>query len=668
MTVTTNRRRLRSNVEIVTDKGQLEEYADEVVHQGEFAFDVETLPGPGETYDDFRLDPRRNIVVWTGIVTNGLSFVVPMGHPVGRQIGVKLEPRVGSDGKTRNFKVPDWSKPPTQLRPSVVSNALEPIFFDEDVLKIGHNVKFDLESWQKYYGNDVIPPPYFDTQIAAFMINENHHDYRLGPVLKREFGIVYDKTLGERIERYPYEDAARYNHWDTKGTWMLKQRYAPEIERQGLDGIWALEMDILEVLLYMERTGALLDVEAAEELFAELTRERNAIRGTLFRLAGGKEVNFNSNPQMQALLYGPRKSGGFGLKPKMKTRGGAPSTSKDALAFHVDHPFVEKYLELQEVDKIWGTYLKAYLGGETERNTGGKKKIEVKPSILVEDADGGMRIHASFKQHGAVTGRFSCSEPNLQNIPRPDTELGKQVRGLFIAPKGHRLVVADYSQIEYVVMAHFSHDPVLVKAFTTGVDLHQLVAGMVFGIDPADVTKVQRTTAKNTNFAVAYGAGDDKVAAMSKISLDEAVKFRKAHRKMLPKLYRWTDSVIVDCRRRRPPHVTTLLGRKRRLPTILSQSWGLRSEAERQAVNTVVQGSAADIIKLAMVRLHSYCDDEMQLSLSVHDELVLICPEDRVDEGQEVMREAMLGDGIQRLLSVPMNIDMKVVDRWAEAK
>lgn len=805
---------------IVTDVVELEKIVEYVLEEGEFVFDVETIGTDSVTGADVRLDPRRNKVVWLSLATTGLSCAIPMGHPHGRQIGTTTEPRVGSDGKTRNFKVPLWSPAPRQLDKSEALGILKPLFYTEGILKGGHNVKFDLESTQKYYDDVVMPPAYFDTQGAAQLINENMHDYRLGAVLKREFGVVYDKSMGERIERYDFWSAAKYSHADSKWTWMLKRKLAPLLVAQNLDGVWRLEMDVLEVLLYMEQQGALIDQKDAAQLKHELGIRLDKIRGELFRLAG-KEINFKSGPQMRALLFGTKKEGGFGLRPRVLTQGGKtgenkqPSTSASALELYAAHPFVEKYLEMQEVNKLHGTYLTAWLGGEVTHESGGKKSIEKKPSILIDG-----KVHASFKQFGTVTGRFSCvaadtlidmprdllkqpegvpitdvragdlvyafdwrrdlvlrrvkwvaqtgveqtvivtvqdsmgnqrtlratpdhlirlwngdwrpagslvhrwgdahrndgprvltmvrrtgpndfrvvsvelgivepvwdmevedvhsfianginvhncSNPNLQNIPRPGTELATRVRGLFIAPPGHSLIVADYGQIEYVVMAHFSRDPMLVRAFAEGIDLHQYVAAMVFRKDMEDVTKPERTTAKNTNFAVAYGAGDDKVAAMSKISYDDAVAFRKAHRKMLPTLYKWTERTVAECRRRKPPHITTLMGRKRRLPTIHSHSWGLRSEAERQAVNSLIQGSAADLIKLAMVRQHQLADEELRLSLSVHDELVLVVPDDRVDDGAEVMREAMLGDGVQRLLTVPMKIDMQVVKRWGDA-
>lgn len=896
---------------VVTTEVELKELVEVMLDNKAFSFDTETMGTDSETGVDIRLDPRRNEVVWLSFATHGLSFVLPIAHPVGRRIGTVKEPRVGNDGKTRLFKVPDWSPPPKQLRPSAAFGILEPLFFSEDVEVSAHNLKFDLETVQKYYGNDVLPGPYHCTLVSGQLLNENFHTYKLGDVVKREFDFTYDKSLGEQIERYPFLAAARYANYDAKFHWLLRQKYGPAIERQGLSGLWKLEMDLLEVLLYMEATGALIDVEAAKKLYAELGRERDKLRGTLFRIAG-KEVNLNSHPQMSALLFGKKKDGGFGLKSKSKTGGGKPSTAASALEIHAGHPFIDTYSQLQEVDKIHGTYLKAYLGGDTEKQVGRNIVTVTKPSILIKD-----RLHANFKQTGTTTGRFSCSTPNLQNIPRPDTELGKQVRGLFIAPPGHSLVVADYClapsmrvlttdwrwvavkdldvgdevvgfpedcgkssghvghvyaptpviskqtlvrpgfrvtttagvvecssehqwlgrvsrrpgknrswvrtedlrpgmvishysptweyensyesgyiagfldgegyvsstgdlgfgqlpgavlnkvvailrsrgfnpylnsvdkvsgvekwrfrghaqsaqvlgwcrpvrllakaekvwvgrrtwgktsppaevlkvesvgdievialgtgsrtfiaegllshncQIEYVVMAHFSRDPVLVKAFDTGVDLHTLVASMVFGIPVEEVTKLLRTTAKNTNFAVAYGAGDDKVAAMSGISLTAAEQFRAKHRRLLPTLYKWTAGVVATCRRTKPPHVQTLLGRKRRLPMIHSQSWGQRGEAERQAVNSTIQGSAADIIKLSMVRLHRLADDELKLSLTIHDELVLIAPDDRLEDGQRIMREAMLGEGVQSLLSVPMNIDMHVVKRWSDAK
>jgi DNA polymerase I-like protein with 3'-5' exonuclease and polymerase domains len=271
-------------------------------------------------------------------------------------------------------------------------------------------------------------------------------------------------------------------------------------------------------------------------------------------------------------------------------------------------------------------------------------------------------------QYGTVTGRFASREPNLQNIPRPDTDLGKQIRGLFVAPPGCKLVVADYGQIEMVVLAHFAGKGRLFQGFWDGVDPHTATAAAVFNVPVEKVTKAQRQVAKGINFAVVYGAGPDTVAAQAGITTKEAKRFLEIHQQMFPEIYRFKNEVLEVCRSRRPPHVKTLLGRYRRLPVIWSQDRGVRGEAERQAVNSLIQGSAADLIKLAMVREHAMLPPDMKLILSVHDELVTIAPEERADECVEIVREAMLGEGIQKLVKVPLTSDIKVVDRWAEAK
>lgn len=262
----------------------------------------------------------------------------------------------------------------------------------------------------------------------------------------------------------------------------------------------------------------------------------------------------------------------------------------------------------------------------------------------------------------------NCSEPNLQNIPRPDTALGKQLRSLFIAPPKHQLVVADYKQIEYVIMAHFSGDPVLMRFFEQGLDFHLAVAAMILGIPQEQVTKPQRTIAKNTNFAVAYGAGINKVAAMSGITVREAEHFSNAHKRMLPALYTFNKQVVRTCRKRNPPHVKTLLGRKRRLPAIRWSNDELRMYAERQAVNSVIQGSASDLNKIAAVRLFEMLPPNWQTLLTVHDEFVIAVPDAEVDDAIPVVREAMIGAGVQELIRVPLGVDIQAVARWSDAK
>jgi DNA polymerase-1 len=298
---------------IVTDEGQLRDLVEEILDVGEFAFDCETVGTDLETLADIRLDPWKNEVVWLSFATRGKSFTLPIGHPHGEQVGTHKEPRVGSDGKTRMFSVPTWSPAPRQIEPAEAFGILEPLFFTVGVLKIGHNIKFDLESIMKYYDLDVPPPDYFDTMIALQLLDENRHDYRLGTVIKREFGFVYDKSLGQRIERYGFKDSARYAHFDAKWTWLLKERFEPMIAPDGLAGVHQLEMDVLEVLLYMERDAVLLDVEAATKLKASTGREIDRLKGECFREAGGREINFNSTQQMQQPQAAAQDQGGSAL-------------------------------------------------------------------------------------------------------------------------------------------------------------------------------------------------------------------------------------------------------------------------------------------------------------------------------------------------------------------
>jgi DNA polymerase-1 len=240
------------------------------------------------------------------------------------------------------------------------------------------------------------------------------------------------------------------------------------------------------------------------------------------------------------------------------------------------------------------------------------------------------------------------------------------------------MIVADYGQIEMVLLAHYIGKGRLFNDLLDGGDPHSATAAALMGLDYAEFIermdggdaecKQMRQVAKGLNFAIVYGAGPDKVAAMAGISVKEAKRFLKMHAETFPEIHKFKDRVIETCKARRPAHIVTLLGRKRRLPTIFSKDWSVAGYAERQAVNSLVQGSAADIIKLAMVRLDAALPEDMHLILSVHDELVTLAPEHRVEEAVELVREAMLGTGIKELIHVPLKSDIKVVDRWAEAK
>ena len=642
--------------EVVLTPDHLEDVVSYFLELDEWAFDTETK-------GKYRLDPKRNEVFWIQFGGLGRNVVIPFGHPIGKFIGYKKVPRTLSNGTVRNFKTPCYSKPPVQMRPGTVFDMLKPLFFGNDALKFGHNIKFDLESIAKYY-DDVIPDgPFWDTQITDFLLDENKRTYNLGDVVFRTFGVRYDKSLSKAVETFPFDEAAFYCHNDAHYTYMLGRHQKPLVPADGIVGVHNLEMDLIEALCYMELAGAPADIEAIEAADKDLDRSISEYTKQLYRIAG-REWNFASAPQRVAVFYGKRAAGGQALKVRKKTPSGAPSCDEEALKYHVGNDLVDTYLEYQEIEKISSTYVKSYLGtGEA------KAKDKSKNNAPPYNRETG-RIHANFKQHGAKTGRFSCSAPNLQNIPRPDTELGKKIRGFFIAPPGETLIVADWSQIEYRILAKYSGDPRLIQTFLDGVDFHLYVASLLLGKPMSEVTSVERTVCKNCNFATVYGAGPAQVASMSGVAIDLVEEFMEVHKRMLPKVYRFNDQVVRTCRSRRPPYVKTILGRKRRLPEINWRgNWAASSYAERQAVNTVIQGSAADLMKLAIVRLHATLPEDMHLLLTVHDELVMSVPDDRVEDGLAVMREAMEGKEIADLIApVPLVADIHAVKRWSDAK
>ena len=267
------------------------------------------------------------------------------------------------------------------------------------------------------------------------------------------------------------------------------------------------------------------------------------------------------------------------------------------------------------------------------------------------------RIHTDFIQYGAETGRFSSRNPNLQNVPNPRTKNGKAIRNLFIAPEGYKLIVADYSQIEPRVLASFSKDRVLCGAYKDGVDIYTTI-GSTVGVD--------RSAAKTLVLAMMYGVGPDKIATSIGVTVPEARRLLDEFSHKFPAIARYKKQVVKESRNRTPiPYALTYLGRRRYLPELRSNVHWERSRAERQAFNTVIQGSSADLIKLAMIRANKLIPDEASLILTIHDELVTVTPDNLVEETEAAIREAM--EGINAL-QIPMIADVKTVQRWGEAK
>lgn len=656
---------------VVTTNEQLAEVVEAYSDCTAFVFDVETM-------GDHRGDPRRNAVVWIALATAGRVDVIPMGHPNGEYVrtdypllpsakirlekGLALRAQDYSKDERKAVKV--FTEAPEQLTPAEVFSALKPLFYS-DKLKVGHNVKFDLQSITKYLGE--LPwTPYACTLNASFILdNRNRLGLGLDDCLKREFNHDMVKGVGKKIEDYGFDEVAHYAGQDAEWTWKLWLELSKRIERDKLSGLFQLEMDVLEVICSMELRGADIDVAALSQLKDDLEIQIEQAKADIYATAG-KAFNINSVPEKQKLLYTSKKEGGRGLRAKVLTPKGQKnadagrdiaitdySVSEPALqALRGKDKLVDELLDYSELNKLLTTYVVPYMGGEVTRTTAGKAKTVNKESLLYKG-----RVHTDFVQYGAETGRFSSRNPNLQNVPAPHTPNGKAIRNLFVAPEGHRLVVADYSQIEPRVIASFSRDRIMCSSYTDGGDIYTTV-GDVMGVD--------RKAGKVLVLSMAYGVGPDKIASQIGCTLTEAKNLLGDFTDKFPAVTRYKRSVINESRARGPiPYAQTLMKRRRYLPDLRSSEQWVRSRAERQAFNTVIQGSAADLIKLAMVRAYSMVPEQSQMILTVHDELVTVTPNDLADETAEAIREAM--EGI-KALSIPMVADVKVVDRWGDAK
>lgn len=665
--------------EVITDTAELR-YAVRRLTGGPFlGFDVETLPAPGQP-SETRGDTWRNNVTWISLATDTYACVIPMGHPNGAfieavyplrksadltaRLAKGLSPRKSDFSTNAKLATLRFEDPPDQLDRTEVFAALRPLFMDEDLIKVGHNLAFDLGAVAKYLGG--IPAgPYADTMIAAFLLDSSKgYGFDLKSVAKKYADITVVKGVGKEIEKHAFDEVARYSALDvvaTVKTWMVME---PLIERDALQKVFALEMDVLPVVTQMRLTGAHVDVAALEELRDRLDVDIEKAKGEIFRLAG-ETFNINSLATKQRLLYGPKEEGGRGLKPVLLTDGGKKrqregqtvtiadySVANDALEkYRATDRLVDALMTHADFAKLHSTYVLPYLGGVTKREVGGKMKDVVKVALL----DRG-RLHTDFNQIGAATGRFSSRNPNLQNVPNPSTEYGRMIRNLFIAPEGHRLVVADYSQIEPRMIASFSKDPVMLATYRDGGDIYTTI-GDIMGVD--------RKHGKVLVLSIAYGVMEDNIANQIGCSVAEAKNLMDEFADKFKNVGRLKQLTIKTAKSKEPvPFVTTITGRRRYLPDLTSRTWWQVAKAERQAFNTLIQGSAADVMKIALVRASQMVPEGSEVTLTIHDELVTVAPEAQAEETAECIREAMEG---VRVLRVPLTADVAIGDSWGAA-
>ena len=648
---------------IITTKDQLEDLVQHYLKQDSFAFDVETV-------GEHRGVPAVNEVLWISLATHDRADVIPLGHPNGefisesfpltgqgeKRVAAGLPARPLDYSRDKKKAVKSFGPPPKQLFPAEVFKALKPLMFKEDILTIGHNLIFDLCSVAKYYGGEVPVGPYFDTLMGSFLYDSrNKGKLGLDDCLQRELNYSMQKGIGHKVEDYSFDEVAKYSYLDAKYTFLLWKAIAPKIVEAEVDKVMALEMDVLRVLCDMKLTGAPIDTEHLSKLYDKFEVDLEKVRSEIYAIAG-QVFNLNSNPDKQRILYGPVSEGGRGLKPSLLTSKGGYSVSSDALEeFRETDELVAKLLEYQELNKLIGTYVIPYLGGEVTKTSNGKSKVEIKDSMLING-----RVYGDFVQWGAETGRFSSRNPNLQNLPAPnkkleeDKDYGTLIRNMFYAPEGYKLVVADYSQIEPRILASMSGDPILINNYLTDGDIYTTI-GETMG--------VERKAGKVLVLAMMYGVGPDKIASQIGCTVPEAKALLSKFAEEFPSVNEYRTKVLGVTRNK--GYIATIMKRRRYLPDITSNQTGFRASAERQAFNTRIQGSAADIIKLAMIRAHKMIPKEAKMILTVHDELVTLTPDHLVDQTQEAIREAM--EGIN-LLQVPLIADIKVVQSWGDAK
>jgi DNA polymerase-1 len=534
---------------------------------------------------------------------------------------------------------------PPQIPKDVAAARLGPLLADSAVKKCGHHIKYDDVVLRR--AGMPVQGYSFDTMIASYLIDPERHSHKLDEVALGELGyrmISYDtvtkKTRGHQLsfEQVDIASATQYAAEDADITRILANKLAPRLDENELRSLMDdVELPLSLVLSRMEERGVLVDVPLLERLGAEVREQMAKLERELVAIAG-KSFNVNSPRQLEAILFDELKL------PVLKRTKTSRSTDAEVLEELAEkHPLPAKILEHRQLAKLEGTYLSAL-------------------PALVNPATG--RIHTSYNQAVAATGRLSSNNPNLQNIPIR-TELGRRIREAFIAPAGWRLLAADYSQIELRVLAHLSKDPILVDAFSKGEDVHTRTAVEIFKVPASEITREQRTRAKTVNFAVIYGQGDSALARQLGIGKDEASRFIDAYFRTFKGLTQYLDRLVEQARA--GEGVRTILGRRRFLPTITSENRGLRAQAERMAKNTPIQGTAADIMKVAMIRVQRAIDERRmaaRMILTVHDELVFEAPEDELDALEPMVKSTM---ETAIALDVPLVVECGRGRTWGEA-
>jgi DNA polymerase-1 len=596
--------------ELVTTPDRFDAWLQKLHGAELIAFDTETTS----------IDAMRAEIVGVSLAVDvGTACYIPLGH--------------------------DYPGAPTQLPRDTVLAALKPIFEDADKPKLGQHAKYDINVLTHY--DIAVQGLKHDSMLESYVWNATATRHDMDSLAKKYLGvdtIKYEQVAGKGAKQISFsqvdlDTACRYAAEDADITLRLHHALWPKLESvPKLRAVYQdIEIPLVPVLAEMERRGVLIDGDVLRLQSQQLGKRMHELQQQSYKLAG-HEFNLDSPKQLQAVLFDE-----LGLQAKMKTPTGQPSTNEEALEAIADtHDLPRLLLDYRGLAKLRSTYTDK-LSGIVNPRTG--------------------RVHTSYHQGSVATGRISSSEPNLQNIP-VRTEEGRRIRQAFIAPPGWKVMAADYSQIELRIMAHLSSDEGLLRAFHEGGDVHRATAAEVFGVTAEEVTTNQRRAAKAINFGLMYGMSAFGLAKQLSVDRGEASDYMARYFSRYPGVRAYMDATREQAHR--DGYVETIYGRRLYLENLTSRNQGLRQGAERAAVNAPMQGSAADIIKRAMIAVAGWLKghDDAHMLMQVHDELVFEVRADAVDEVRAAVIERMSGAAA---LAVPLLVDVGVGDNWDQA-
>lgn len=611
---------------LVDNESKFKKFLDELKKQRNFTFDTET-----SSFNTLTADLL------------GISFSWKSGHAFYLKINDKKINKPDTENNLFNYKqAPNAQRPTPKIHPWL--EKLKPIFANKKIKKHGHNIKFDLRVMQNQ-GVEVNGLG-FDTMIASYLLNPGTRQHNLDAVTFSELGfskISKEDLLGKGKNKISFSEIATdklslYSCEDADFTNRLVKKLKPQLKDKKLDGLFNdLEMPLVPVLAQMENNGIKIDAKRLNKMNQEITKKLTTLEKKIYKEAKEK-FNINSTKQLREILFIKLDIPTEAIK---KTKTGLSTAAAELAKIENLHPiikFIQKYRELTKLNTTYVNALPLLINKKTKR------------------------LHTSFNQTVTATGRLSSSEPNLQNIP-VRSKLGREIRQAFVAKPGSKLIGLDYSQIELRLAAHMSNDKKMIEAFKAKEDIHTATAAEINQVSIDEVTPTMRREAKAINFGILYGQGPHGLSQAADISYFRAKEFIDQYFLAYADIKKFIDKTIKQAKK--DGYVATLFNRRRYLPEINSSVIMVRKGAERMAINTPLQGTAADMIKDAMIKIHELIKDnkDIKMLLQVHDELIFEAKTDKATKLSKEIKSIM--ENILKL-KVPIVVDIKIGDNWGE--